>query len=101
MKPIGVTVLLVLVTGAGAIGDNQSDREKLIGSWALQGAAERSPTSSWTFSDNGKSLHVTQLEGTKKVADFECSTTGTPCEIKTAGGKAIVSMWFSGPKLVQ
>ena len=97
MRPIHLTAILLLSFGAAALADDQSDRQKLIGSWELQGAAENSPASSWTFSTAKNSIRVTQLEGGNKVADFACGTAGTSCEIKTAGKKATVSMWFNGP----
>ena len=49
------------------------------------------------FYGRGNSMQVTEAEGGKKIADFACGTEGTPCEIKTAGKKAMVSMWFNGP----
>lgn len=101
MKPINATVFLVLLSGGGAMGGEQSDREKLIGSWELQYAPLTSLSSHWTFSEQGKSIHVTQLEGTNKVANFECDIDGDPCEIKVSGKRAMVSLWFNGPKLVE
>lgn len=101
MKPIYVTVILLLSAGALAFADEQGDRQKLIGSWELQGAAENSPASSWTFSPAKNLIRVTQLEGSNKVAEFSCGTEGKACEIKDSGKKATVSMWFNGPLLVQ
>ena len=48
-----------------------------------------------------KAMRVKQLEGGNKIADFECETEGTPCEIKTGGKKATVSLWFNGAMLVE
>jgi hypothetical protein len=101
MKPISAAAFLVLLCGAGAIGDDQSDREKLIGSWELQGAPGDGTPSGWIFSEQGSSLGVTQLEGTRKIANFECGVDGVSCEIKESGNKVKVSFWFNGPKLVQ
>jgi hypothetical protein len=101
MKPVHLTVILLLSCGAAALADDQSDRQKLLGSWELQGAAENSLASSWTFSAAKNSIQVTQLEGGNKVADFACGTAGTSCEVKTGGKKATVSMWFNGPLLVE
>lgn len=100
MKPIHLAVILPTLLGAIMLADEQSDRQKLIGSWELQGVAESSPASTWTFSPAKNLIRVTQLEGNNNVAEFACDTNGDPCEIKTAGKKATVSMWFNGPRLV-
>ena len=101
MKPVHLTVMLLLSLGAAALADDQSDRQKLLGSWELQGTVENTSSSSWTFSPAKDSIQVTQLEGGNKVADFACGTAGATCEIKAAGKKATVSMWFNGPLLVE
>lgn len=101
MQPIPLTAILLLSFGAAALADDQSDRQKLIGSWEPQGTAENTSSSSWSFSPAKDSIRVTQLEGGNKVADFACGTAGTACEVKTAGKKATVSMWFNGPLLVE
>jgi hypothetical protein len=96
-----LTLILLLSLGVGASADDQSDRQKLMGSWELQNPAENIPAASWTFSATGHSMRVKQLEGGSKVADFECETEGTPCEIKTGGKRAMVSLWYNGPLLVE
>jgi hypothetical protein len=101
MKAISMTVLLMFLAGAWVLADEQSDREKLIGSWQLQDSPESDATTSWTFSDKGKGLHVTQREGASTVADFDCHVTGSSCEIKVSGKSATLSMWFNGAMLVQ
>jgi hypothetical protein len=101
MKPNHLTVILLLSLGAEALADGQSDRQKLIGSWEPRGAAENSPASSWTFSTGRNLIRITQLDGGIQVADFARGTEGTSREIKTAGKKAMVSMWFNGPRLVE
>lgn len=101
MKPVHLTVILFFSFGAAALADDQGDRHKLLGSWELEGTAENTSSFSWTFSPARDSIRVTQLEGGNKVADFACGTAGTACEIKAAGKKATVSMWFNGPLLVE
>lgn len=101
MKSISVTVLLVFLSGVGALGSDQSDREKLAGSWELDGAPLDSPSSRWTFREQGESIRVTQQEGTSNIANFECHTDGASCDVKISGKKAMVSLWFNGPKLVE
>lgn len=101
MKPIHLTVSLLLLSGAGALADDQNDRKELIGSWVLQSAPENNQASAWTFSAARNTLQVTQLDGSSKVADFSCGTDGVSCEINIGGKKAQVSMWFNGPRLVE
>jgi hypothetical protein len=101
MRRLRLTMILLLSLGVEAFADDQSDRQKLIGSWDLQSPAESTSAISWTFSATGHSMRIKQLEGGSKVADFECETEGTPCEIKTGGKRAMVSLWFNGPRLVE
>jgi len=101
MRPMSLTSVLLLSVCAAALADDQSDRQKLIGSWELQSPAESTPGISWTFLATGHSMRVKQLAGGNKIADFECETEGTPCEIKTGGKKATVSLWFNGAMLVE
>ena len=101
MKAIQMTAFLVLLSGAGALADDQNDRKELIGSWVLQSSAENNQASAWTFSAARNTLQIIQLDGSSKVADFSCRTDGVSCEINTGGKKAQVSMWFNGPRLVE
>ena len=92
MRPIRLTAILLSSLAAAALADDQSDRQKLIGSWELQSASGKQPGFLLDFFGNGAiRCASTQLEGGSKVADFACGTEGTPCEIKTAGKKAMVS----------
>jgi hypothetical protein len=101
VKRILIVVALGLLLGLSARADDSVDRKKLIGSWQPQIASGGASGNGWMFVSKGNSLEVTQLDGEKKVAKFECSTDGTGCEIRTGGKKATISMWFNGPKLVQ
>ena len=101
MKAIRAAAFLVLLGSAGALGGDQGDRERLVGSWELQGTPADGTPSGWIFSEQSNSLGVTQLEGTSKIANFKCGVDGVFCEIKESGNKVTVSFWFNGPKLVQ
>jgi hypothetical protein len=101
MRPMFLTSVLFLSVGASALADDQSDREKLIGSWELQSPAENMPATSWTFFATGHSMRVKQLGDASEVADFDCATDGKPCEIKAGGKQATVSLWFNGSSLVE
>jgi hypothetical protein len=101
MKRILGVVTSALLFSLSARADDRTDRAKLIGSWQLQAASASGEGAAWTLASKGNSLEVTQLDGGKTIAKFECSTDGTGCDIKSGGKKAVVSMWFNGPKLVQ
>ena len=72
------------------------DRAKLMGGWESQ-----TGTDHWMFEAKGDAVHVTYLQGDKKLAEFECDTDGKDCVTKVAGHSAKVSLWFNGPKLVE
>jgi hypothetical protein len=97
LKPAWNSLALLLLIGAAAVAADNGDRDKLFLSWVESG---NSSASTWTFSGNGDSFHVTQLDGTAKIADYPCQADGKQCTVKLAGKKAEVSMWFNGPKLV-
>jgi hypothetical protein len=82
--------------GATAFGDDAAKR--FAGSWT--GDTNGAPVT-WVFEAKGDSLKIDQMKGGEKLAGFECNTMGRECELKDAGKKATVSMWFNGPKLVQ
>jgi hypothetical protein len=89
---------IAMVFCAAACADDADDRGKLIGSWQTESAADAA--AQWSFSSQGDSMKVTEIESGNKVADFVCVTNGTPCEVKISGKKASVSLWYSGAKLV-
>jgi hypothetical protein len=101
MNRLGRILGFTLLLGFSAIADDRADREKLVGSWQLQDHPGESPATGWTFASSGANLQVTQLDGDKILAKFQCATDGSPREIKTGGKKAMMSMWYNGAKLVQ
>ncbi len=94
-KCLGIAIIFC----AAACADDTDNRGKLMGSWQMESAAEAG--AGWSFSAQGDSVKVTETEGGSKVADFVCGTNGTPCDVKIAGKKASVSLWYNGPKLVE
>jgi len=94
-KCLGIAIIFC----AAACADNTDDRGKLMGSWQMEPAAEAG--AQWSFSAQGDSVKVTEMESGNKVADFVCATTGTPCDVKISGKKASVSLWYNGAKLVE
>jgi len=94
-----IVTSISLLLSAVAWADDQADRGKLAGVWDAQdGAAKRGV---WSFELKGDNLHMTYSEGGQIVTDFECNTKGRECDAKVGGGKAKVSLWFNGPKLVE
>jgi len=81
------------------MADDKADRDNLVGSWESD-AGSGTPTG-WTFANKANMIEVTQTEDGKAIANFECKTEGSSCEIKSNGKKATVSLWFNGSKLVQ
>lgn len=94
-----VLMLILLLFGVAGWADDQADRAKLLGAWDSQDDAAK--RAAWTFEFKGDSLHVTYSEGGHVVTDFECNTKGQECDAKVGAGRAKVSLWFNGPKLVE
>ena len=93
--------MFVLLAGVCAGAEDWTERDKLLGSWQLEGTSNGSPATEWTFATSGYDLQVTEVDGDKMVAKFKCSISGSNCEIKSSGKKATLSMWYLGAKLVQ
>jgi hypothetical protein len=89
-----MVALSPLTTPAQA--DDKADRASLVGSWVQNGGS-----AAWIIDSRADGLHVTQIEGSGPVADFQCNTEGQSCDIKIGGHKASVSMYYNGPALVQ
>jgi hypothetical protein len=87
----------ILFCAAGR-ADDTTDRGKLMGSWQMEAAAAAG--AGWSFTAQGDSVKVTEVESGNTVADFVCGTDGTPCNVKISGKKVSVSLWYNGPKLV-
>jgi hypothetical protein len=81
-----------------ALADDSDDRAKLTGTWQAQessGAAK----AVWIFDSQGDAMHIVNSQGDKKIAEFACNL-GKECEVKDAGRKVKVTIYFNGPKLV-
>lgn len=76
--------------------DEQADRASLVGSWVQSGGNH-----AWIINSNANGLHMTQIEGSGTIADFDCDTMGQKCDVKISGHKATVSMYYNGSALVQ
>lgn len=87
--------LAVLVFSVAAFADD-ADRAKLMGSWESQSGNSET----WLLEAKGDAVHITYLQGDKKLAEFECDTDGKECPTKVSGHAAKISLWFNGSKLV-
>lgn len=97
MKALSITLTsLFLLAGVALAGDDAA-REKLTGQWQQTDGAEHTML---TLKDAGDSIHMNSNEP-QTAEDFECNTVGKECEVKVAGHKAKVSMWFNGAMLVE
>jgi Carboxypeptidase regulatory-like domain len=95
-----VVLTAALFVGTAWAGDN-ADHAKLGGAWQVQSEAGKGPASVWVLEEKGDAVHITYSRGDQKLAEFECNAMGRECEIKDSGKQAKVSMWYSGPKLVE
>jgi len=87
---IVLAALLVTVT---TWADDRADRARLSGRWQTESDV-------WSLDNKGDAMHVTHSNGSQTIAEFECNTLGSECEVKDSGKSAKVSLWYSGPKLV-
>ncbi|MEO8598094.1 MAG: hypothetical protein ABI759_32540 [Candidatus Solibacter sp.] len=93
-----IALSALLLTGA-AFADDDS-RAKLIGKWQ-QSDGNADAKATWTLAGvPAESIRATNSSGAQTIAEFECNTMGKECEVKDAGRKTKVSMWFNGAKLV-
>lgn len=97
----GMIMLTASLFAATAWAADSADHSKLGGAWQVQGEARTGPASVWVLEEKGDAIHVTYSQGDQKLSEFECNAMGRECEIKDSGRQAKVSMWFSGPKLVE
>src|SRR5579862_423659 len=84
--------------GSIAFADDTTERAKLTGTWQAQEGAGAAK-SVWIFDSQGDAMHITNSQGDKKIAEFACNL-GKECEVKDAGRKVKVTLYFNGPKLV-
>jgi len=93
-----LTVLTGAFFGSIALADDSAERVKLAGTWQSQetGGAVKAV---WILESKGDSFHITNSQGDKKIVEFAC-TLGQECEVKEAGRKVKVTVFFNGPKLI-
>lgn len=76
--------------------DSHSGPGDLTGSW-VQPNGERS----WTIKSIPGGVHLTQMERSTILADFDCRTNGADCPVKVSGHKVSVSLYYNGDALIE
>jgi hypothetical protein len=97
LRVVGLTALALGVSAFA--GD--AEWAKLMGTWESQRGTDNASRATWLLEPKGDAVHVTYLQGSQKVAEFECDTSGRECPAKDEGHSAKISLWFNGPTLVE
>ena len=97
LRVVGLAAALAFGPSAFA-GD--AEWAKLMGAWESQGGTDSADKVTWLLEAKGDAMHVTYLQGSQKLAEFECDTSGRECPAKVSGHSAKISLWFNGPTLV-
>jgi hypothetical protein len=84
------------LVAASGFAQDAVNWSKIKGTWSLDGNAK----TVWVLDDQGTAVRVVRTEGDKKLAEFSC-TVGSECEVKDAGQKVKVTLYFNGPKLIE
>ncbi len=93
IETVGAVLLL-----AGTVAFAQdAERGKLYGAWQAQ--EQGSDAGVWTIQEQGSGLRLTNSQGDRKISEIVCDL-GKECEVKDAGKKVKITMYFNGPKLV-
>ncbi len=98
---VPIVALSTLLLAGAAFADDYAGRAKLFGKW-LQNDGNGDARSTWILAEApAEAIHITSSSGAQTLAEFECNTVGKECEVKDAGRKSKISMWFNGSKLVE
>jgi hypothetical protein len=97
---VRVLGLAFLVFGV-AVFAGDAERAKLMGTWESQGGTDSATKLTWLLEAKGDAMHITYLQGSQKLAEFECDTSGRDCAAKDSGHAAKISLWFNGSMLVE
>ncbi len=89
----------VLILATAALADDSEQRAKLMGSWQGE-SADAKEASSYILQRSAESMHVSGSNGGKTLVEFDCKMS-EECEVKDAGHRAKITMYFNGAKLVE
>jgi hypothetical protein len=95
-----VAGLSTLLLAGSALAADDAARGKLTGKWE-QSDGNGEAKSTWTLKEVGDSIHMNHSNLTGTIVEFDCNVGGKECEIKHAGHKSKVAVWFNGPKLIE
>ncbi len=94
---IRLMIVTLALMGVACFADDGADRNKLAGTWNLDGGGN----TAWSVRGTpAGGVHLTYTRGTEKLADFECNTEGKECPVRMEGKPVKISLYFNGPKLV-
>lgn len=94
---IRLMIVMLALTSVACFADDGADRNKLAGTWNVDGGGNTAWAVHGTKSGG---VHLTYTRGTDKLADFECNTEGKECSVRMEGKPVKVSLYFNGPRLV-
>jgi hypothetical protein len=80
--------------GSIAFAEDSADRAKLAGTWESAGGVK----AVWVLESQGDGFHISNSQGDKKIVEFVC-ILGKECEVKDAGRKVTVTLFFNGQRL--
>jgi hypothetical protein len=89
----------VLVLTGMALADDDAQRDKLTGSWQMQSAGAKE-ASTWVVQRSADAIHMAGSNGAKTLVEFDCKMA-QECDIRDSGHHARVTIYFSGPKLIE
>ncbi len=93
-------IKLCVLTFSGALSvwvlnAQSEDHLKMSGRWQHQDGT------AWTIDNKVGTAHLKHDDHGHVSPDVECNTMGRECQVHESGKPVKVSMWFSGPKLVE
>ena len=88
---------LAAILSSAAFAQNDDLRAKLEGKWQT----ENSSTAVWVIHQKPDSIHIARYQGEQPEVEYECNLLGKECNVKDAGRKATVAVYFNGARLVE
>jgi hypothetical protein len=93
-------MLCGLLAGGLAFAQDAGERANLTGTWESQDGGGSSAKAVWILEEKGDAVHISKSQGDQKLAEYSCGA-GKDCDVKDAGQKVKVSLYFNGAKLVE
>jgi hypothetical protein len=93
-RPLALVCLSVPLVWVSTLNAWDDEPRDVSGTWVAQDSA-------FTFQVKDEAIHVTEIDKGQTAADFDCNIMGRDCKVKRDGHAVTVTMWFSGPALVE